>query len=160
MTAAAANHRARQFHGIDLAQVEAAVRAAEQHTSGEIRVALSRFYFWGDVRRAAERAFVRLGMHRTRQRNGVLIFVTPWRRRFVLLGDSGIHQRLEASFWDDLARPLAQAFRAGDLTGGLVRVVAAVGDRLAIQFPPDPARPDVNQLPDSVAVDGPPPRHR
>ena len=128
-----------------------------------MRVALARFFFWGDVRRAAERTFVRLGMARTQQRNGVLIFVAPRRRRFAILGDAGIHQRVAATFWDDLARPLAEAFHAGDLTGGLVRAIAAIGARLAMEFPiaaPDgpggtgSGVPDPNQLPDSVALPG------
>jgi uncharacterized membrane protein len=140
-------------HGIDTAAVEAAVRSAERQTSGEIRVALARFYFWGDVRRAAESAFVRLGIDRTRAHNGVLIFVAPWRRRFAILGDAGIHQRVEAGFWDQLAQPLSAAFHAGDLTGGLVRAIAAIGDRLTAEFPGASPRED-NQLPDSVAMPG------
>lgn len=142
-------------HGIDTAVVEEAVRAAEARTTGEIRVALARFYFWGDVRRAAGRAFGRLGMDRTRERNGVLIFVAPRRRGFAILGDEGIHQRVEPTFWDELARPLGEAFAARDLTGGLVRTIAAIGVRLAVEFPAGVAgAADSNQLPDSVAVPG------
>jgi uncharacterized membrane protein len=152
--AATVTATATTFHGIDLPAVAEAVRAAERRTSGEIRVALARFYFWGDVRRAAERAFARLGMDRTRERNGVLIFVAPWRRRFSVLGDVGIHQRVEASFWDDVAGVLSSSFRAGDLTGGLVRAIATIGDRLMVQFPLDPTKADPNQLPDTVALDG------
>ena len=63
----------------------------------------ARFYFWGDVRRAAERAFARLRIDRTREHNGVLIFVAPWRRRFAILGDEGIHRRVEDGFWDAIA---------------------------------------------------------
>jgi len=40
-------------HGIDIGVVEDAIRAAELRTSGEIRVALARFWFWGDVKRSA-----------------------------------------------------------------------------------------------------------
>jgi uncharacterized membrane protein len=149
-------------HGIDLDVVEQAVRAAEQRTSGEIRVGLARFYFWGDVRRAAERAFFHLGIDRTRERNGVLIFVAPWRRRFAILGDVGIHHRVASRFWDDLAEPLGQAFQAGDLSGGLARTIAAIGERLAVEFPVPPGGAAVgggaaatdNQLPDSVALPG------
>jgi uncharacterized membrane protein len=157
-------------HGIDFGRIEEAVRAAERRTRGEIRVALSRFYFWGDVTRAAERAFAHLRMDRTRERNGVLIFVAPWRRRFAIIGDSGIHARVTPGFWDQLVGPLAEAFRAGDPNGGLVRAIDAVAEQLAACFPPEPAdassddsRGDasndggglhrVNQLPDSVAFD-------
>ena len=65
--------------GIDSARVEAAIRAAEARTSGELRVAVARFFLGHDVRRAAEKTFQRLGIHRTKRRNGVLIFVAPLR---------------------------------------------------------------------------------
>ena len=141
-------------HGIDTAAVEHAIAAAERTTTGEIRVALSRFYFWGDVRRAAERAFTRLRMNRTREHNGVLIFVAPWRRRFAILGDEGIHRRVEDGFWDAIAAALGQAFHGGDLTGGLVRAIDSIGARLAVHFPVPPGTDgNPNELPDHVALD-------
>jgi uncharacterized membrane protein len=140
-------------HGIDVAAIERAIGAAERTTTGEIRVALSRFYFWGDVGRAAERAFTRLRMGRTREHNGVLIFVAPWRRRFTILGDDGIHRRVEDGFWDATADALAHAFHSGDLTGGLVRAIEAIGARLAVHFPvPPDGGGNPNELPDRVAV--------
>jgi uncharacterized membrane protein len=89
-------------------------------------------------------------MERTRQRNGVLIFVAPRLRRFAIIGDAGIHERVHDAFWETVARDLRQAFRAGDRTGGLERAIAAIGDRLAEHYPPDPA--DRNELPNRVVV--------
>lgn len=139
-------------HGIEVETVEAAVRAAERGTSGEIRVALARFYFWGDVRRAAERAFRRLHMERTRERNAVLIFMAPRRRALAIVGDRGIHEKVGDPFWRGLVSLTTEAFRAGELTAGLVHAVEAVGQVLAASFPPIGPR-DVNELPDSVVVD-------
>jgi uncharacterized membrane protein len=144
---------ARLVHGIDTARVEAAIRQAEVRTSGELRVAISRFYFWGDVRRAAEGAFVRLHMRRTRHRNGVLILVAPRRRRFAIVGDAGIAAHTETRFWSEIATVMSGQFRAGDLTGGLERAIAAIGERLATHFPPDTGR-GANELPDAVVIDG------
>jgi uncharacterized membrane protein len=141
---------ARAVHGIDVGRVEAAIRAAEARSSGEIRVAISRFYFWGNVRRAADAAFVRLHMDRTRHRNGVLLFVAPRLRRFAVVGDVGIHGHVTPAFWNDLADDLGAAFRSGEMTGGLERAVALIGDRLAQHFPPEPDNP--NELPDQVVV--------
>jgi uncharacterized membrane protein len=140
-------------HGIDVARVEQAVRAAELRTSGEIRVAVARFYFWGDVERAARHAFARLRVSRTRRRNGVLIFVAPRRRRFAVIGDVGIHEKVPATFWPAVADAIAGHFKAGDLTAGLVHGVITVADELAGLFPPD-ATGGVNELPDAVAVPG------
>ncbi|HEX3697884.1 MAG TPA: TPM domain-containing protein [Polyangia bacterium] len=136
-------------HGIDVRAVEDAVRAAEQQTTGEIRVSLARFYFWRDVRRAAERTFKYLHMDRTRDRNGVLIFVVPGRRQFAVVGDGGIHQRLDPSFWPQVADRLSAAFCAGDFTGGLSRAIAEIGVQLATHFPL-PGKPNANELSDTV----------
>ena len=107
---------------IDVDRVRQAVETAEKRTSGEIRVSVSTF-FWGDVRRTAERAFRRLGMDRTQQRNGILFFVVPSRRRFVVLGDEGIHAKVGQKFWETLSRTLSDKFRDGRFTEGLVEAI-------------------------------------
>lgn len=142
------------LRAIDSRRIEDAIREAERRTSGEIRVSVSRF-FWGSVRPVADRAFVRLGMTATRQRNGVLFFIVPARRRFVVLGDAGIHARVGPEFWERVAAAVSERLRAGDFTGGLVRGIEAVGEQLALHFPFDPAT-DVNELPDQIDRGGDP----
>jgi uncharacterized membrane protein len=144
--------RARRVHGIDVDRVEQAIREAEAQTSAEIRVAVARFYFWGDPRRAALVSWRRLRMAGTRRRNGVLIFVAPLRRRFAVVGDVAVEEKAPPSFWTDVAEAVADEIRRNDLTAGLVRGVAAIGLALAPLFPHTPD--DVNELPDSVAVPG------
>ena len=131
----------------DVDQVQRAVEAAERRTSGEIRVSIAPF-FWGSVDRAAQKAFDRLGMARTRHRNGVLIFIVPSRRSFVILGDSGIHERAGQELWDRAAAMLSEHFRKGGITEGLVRAIEAVGDALAVHFPPEAG--DVDELSNQV----------
>lgn len=143
--------RPRLVQGIDLGRVEAAIRSAERRTSGQIRVAVARFYFWGSVRRAADVAFARLRMHQTRQRNAVLLFVAPRLRQFAVIGDTGIHARVSDAFWGQISQALQTDFRGGDLTSGLLHAIDTVGDRLAEHFPPDPLGD--NELPDQVEVE-------
>jgi uncharacterized membrane protein len=144
------------LRAIDGQRIEEAIRQAEQRTSGEIRVSVSRF-FWGDVERVAERAFDRLGMWNTRERNGVLFFLVPARRRFAVVGDEGIHAKVGQEFWERVAAAVSQHLRAGDFTLGLVAGVEAVGDELARYFPFDPAT-DTNELPNQVDFGGKPRR--
>lgn len=127
--------------------VRKAIEEAEMDTSGEIRVSVSRF-FWGSVEKAARKAFVRLGMHRTEQRNGVLFFVVPSRKRFVVLGDEGIHHEVGQEFWSDVAEAVAGYFKKGAFTEGLVHGIHEAGERLKLHFPH--ALDDVNELPDDV----------
>ena len=133
---------------IDTARIEDAIKQAERRTSGEICVSISRF-FWGDVRNAAEKAFARLRIVETAQRNGVLFFVVPSRRKFVVLGDSGIHEKVGPHFWGEVVQGMAERFRKYDFTDGIVLGVEQVGAQLALHFPFDAAT-DVNELPDDV----------
>jgi uncharacterized membrane protein len=138
----------RQTHGIDVERVEAAIREAERRTSAELRVSVSRFYFWGDVRRAAAGVFRRTHMDRTAERNGVLLFVAPRLRRFAIHADVGVASRVNDQFWQDLAIRWAADLHGGDLTGAIQRALATIADRLALDFPPRPS--DRNELPNQV----------
>ena len=137
---------------VDRERIKNAIEAAEHRTSGEICVSVSRL-FWGNIETAADKAFVRLGMTRTKDRNGVLLFVVPSRRKFVVLGDQGIHERVGQEFWESVAAIISGKFREGDFTGGLLNAIEKVGEELATHFPYDPAT-DKNELPDDVDFGG------
>lgn len=136
------------LRAIDPKRVEDAIREAERRTSGEIRVSISRF-FWGDVAHVADRTFTRLGMTNTKDRNGILFFLVPSRRRFVILGDEGIHARVGQEFWDEVAAAVSGQLREGNFTRGLVWGIEAVGEQLAKHFPYE-AETDKNELPDAI----------
>jgi len=141
-------HRRKFKRLVDASTIKKAIQAAEKETSGEIRVSVSTF-FWGNVRRAAEKAFSRLGMAHTKDRNGILFFVVPSRRRFVVLGDEGIHAHVGQEFWNEVAEAVGKRFRDGDFTGGLVSGIEEAGRRLSEHFPYEGAS-DINELPDDV----------
>jgi uncharacterized membrane protein len=130
---------------IDLLRVRAAVEAAERRTSAEIVVSIAPF-FVGRVWRAAERAFVQLGVARTHARNGVLVFVVPSRRQVIVLPDDGAAAGIEPSVWTDVATGIADAFARGEGTTGLVDGIELLSHALARRFPYH--RADVNELPD------------
>jgi uncharacterized membrane protein len=140
------------LRAIDTARIEAAIAAAEKRTSGEIRVSIAPF-FWGDVRRVAERAFERLGVNATRERNGILFFIVPARRRFVVLGDSGIHARVGQAFWDTVAAAMSRSFREHDFSGGIVNGIEVCAAQLSAHFPGGDSA-DRNELSDAVDFGG------
>jgi uncharacterized membrane protein len=137
---------------IDAERVRRAIEEAERETSGEIRVSVAPF-FWGSVKRTARRAFVRMGMTKTRARNGVLFFIVPARRAFAVIGDEGIHAQVGQEFWDGVAAALSTHFRKGEFTDGLVAGITAAGEKLKAYFPYD-ATTDVNELPDDIDFGG------
>jgi uncharacterized membrane protein len=132
---------------VDDAVIVAAIGAAEQQTSGEIRVLISRSPAEDPVA-AAERHFERLNMTQTAARNGVLIFLCPHSHTFAVVGDRGIHEKCGQAFWTELAGAMSGHFKRGDFTGGLVLGIERAGALLAAHFPRQPD--GRNELPDTV----------
>ena len=140
-----------RFEPIDFRAVERAIAAAELLTSDEIRVVVHP----GEVRNPIEAArleFARLGMHRTRYRNAVLLLVAPESRAYAIFGDKAIHERCGEEFWSQTGDVMARYFRGGDFTEGLLHGIREAGRILAQHFPADPN--ERHQLPDTVVERG------
>jgi len=132
---------------IDHPRVVAAIAAAEQQTSGEIRVVLTQ-HRAADAVGAAQRHFERLGMTQTAARNGVLIFLAPRSRTFAVIGDTAVHEKCGDAFWRLLTAAMTLHFQRGEFTEGLVHAVEHAGKLLAEQFPR--ATDDQDELPNSI----------
>lgn len=136
---------------LDQERIRKAIETAERQTSGEIRVHIQPATRGADIRTVAERTFERLGMTRTAERNGVLLFVACEEQRFVILGDSGINERVPAGFWDEIAARLTIRFKAGEYTDGIIDAIHSAGDELKAFFPRN--KDDVNELTNNISVD-------
>ncbi len=144
--------RGKFLQSLDTAAVERAVALAETRTTGEIRVSIAGF-FVGSSRRLAERAFGRLGLRATRDRNGVLLLIAPARHEFVVLGDVAIHAQVGDAFWTEIATRLGTRFREGHFTQGVVEAVETIGEALARHFPcAAEAGGNPNELPDTLDI--------
>ncbi len=130
------------------ARVLAAIREFERKTSGEIRVHLQA-RIDGAARDVAATVFDRLGMARTRDRNGVLFFVGVRDRRFAVIGDVGIYDVVPRDFWSTVVARVELRLMEGRYADGLVEGVRMAGAALVEHFPPRPD--DVNELPDDIS---------
>lgn len=95
----------------------------------------------------AEQAFIEQGVTETRQRSGVLLFLSETEHRLELLADRGIHERVGSEVWQALVSDVVGAIQKGEAASGLTRAIDAIGARLAEHFPP--ASDDVNELSDA-----------
>ena len=138
------------FSAFDSDRIVQAIAAAERRTSGEIRVHVTK-HSPRELEARAERRFQLLGMTRTAERNGVLIYIAPKARRFRVLGDQGIHEKAGAEFWTQVAAAMEEHFRRGEFTEGVVRGVERVGELLAAHFPRKDG--DRDELPNEVTED-------
>jgi uncharacterized membrane protein len=125
-----------------------AIRDAEANTSGEIRVYIQRGKMARDPLAAAQKKFQQLRMHRTAERNAVLIFVAPRAHKFAVLGDKAVHEKCGDDFWRALIPRMQTHFRHEKFSDALVEAITEIGHALAAHFP---KRSISNELPDEIA---------
>jgi uncharacterized membrane protein len=136
------------FSKDDQKKIEEAVKQAEHKTSGEIRVHIDT-RCKGDVLDAATRVFATLGMHKTKLRNGVLIYLALQDKKFAIIGDAGINQKVPANFWDNIKNDMLEHFLKSEFTAGLIHGISMSGAQLKQHFPHE--KNDVNELPDEIS---------
>lgn len=125
-----------------------AIRQFENRTSGEIRVHLAD-RVKGDILVEARNVFEEIGMTDTAEHNGVLFFVAVPSRRFAVLGDKGIDERVPEGFWNECVERVRTRLADGRYADGLIEGIEMAGEALAEFFPPRPD--DVNELPDTIS---------
>jgi len=135
---------------LDHGAIEAAIAQAEVLTSGEIRVVVTHDPA-NDPLAAAQAAFERLRMTKTKERNAVLIFVAPASQTFAVIGDEAVHQKCGDDFWAQLAMVMTEHFKQGAYTNGLRQGIELAGALLAEHFPR--GEKDSNELSNQVIED-------
>ncbi len=131
------------------AEVIEAIRQAEQHTSGEIRVHLEAHAKIDVFERAVE-IFDFLHMNNTKRSNGVLIYVAVEDRELVIMGDKGINDIVAPTFWESTKNTIVDHFKKGNIKQGLVEGILSAGTQLKKHFPY--VKGDTNELPDDISV--------
>jgi uncharacterized membrane protein len=129
-----------------------AIKEAEKETSGEIRVHIET-RLSGDVLDRASWIFKKIGMDRTKERNGVLFYLAIKNRKFAIIGDNGINARVTEGFWDKIKNVMESDFREKRFSDGLAKGILMAGDQLKEHFPHLPD--DVNELPDEISFGDP-----
>jgi len=125
-----------------------AIRDAEKETSGEIRVHVSELCPSGELEAAAY-WFGKLKMHKTRERNGVLFYLAIKDRRFAIIGDAGINNRVPEGFWNEVSALIQSRFTEGRFAEGLTEGILMAGARLKEYFPI--RGESINELPDEIS---------
>ena len=148
-TVRSSRHTHRFFTAFEQRRIVAVIQDAEHQTSGEIRVHVEG-HCAGDAYVRARQVFAALGMHRTRQRNGALIYLAIRDRKFAVVGDDGIHAAVPPDFWDAVRDAMADDFRRGRFCAGVCDGVSAIGRHLKTYFPWTPS--DRDELPDRVST--------
>lgn len=132
----------------DEEEIVEAIRAAEEATSGEIRVHLE-YGLGKDPMERAWELFHELKMDNTRNANGVLLYVAVHDHKFAICGDRGICKVVPEGFWDTTRDVMQAHFREGRFKEGIIAGVRSAGKELKAHFPWHPGDP--NELTDEIS---------
>lgn len=127
------------------------IKNAEQQTSGEIRVHVEPNCDSSPVERA-KKVFESLGMHATELKNGVLFYVAYKDKKFAIIGDKGIHEKVSQHFWDEVKEQVGNDFKNGEFCKGLCTGIEKAGEKLRIHFPY--LKDDTNELSNEISFEG------
>lgn len=111
-----------------------AIQIAEKNTSGEIRVHIEKSTSIDSFTRAVE-VFYHLEMDKTKDSNGVLIYVAVKDKHFVIYGDKGINEKVATNFWDTTKNAIETHFKNGNFKQGLIDGILKAGEQLKHYFP-------------------------
>ena len=127
----------------------AAIRQAEQRTSGEVRLYVESKCHFVDALDRAKEMFLKLKMDATAERNATLVYIAVDDRQAAIYGDEGIHQKVGQQYWQDEIQKMLLYFQKQHLVDGIVQCVKDIGDALHYYFPYD-RDTDKNELPDDI----------
>jgi len=133
----------------DFEAVTRAIALAEASTSAEIRIHIDHACP-GDAVARAVGVFERLGMHRTAERHGVLIYAAVKHRKLAVIGDEGIHGRVGEAYWQAVVDAMLGHFREERERDGFIHALAELAAVLRQHFPRRPD--DTNELSDEISL--------
>ena len=117
-----------------MASLVEAIKTAENHSTGEIRIHIDSNSEGNNAEIAFE-VFKRLCQNKTAARNGVLFHVNFEQQYLTIIGDEGIHEKVHQNFWDKMHDEITQEFSKGNFHDGLKKAVLETGLELKKYFP-------------------------
>lgn len=102
------------------------------------------------VNMRAELEFFEAGLDKTAGSTGVLLFLSLFERRAVVLADKNIASQLPPEVWNDVVSLLVSGVGRGDVAKGFIDAIHKTGQLVIPRFPPSPENP--NELKDSLII--------
>lgn len=115
------------------AAIARSITAAEDGTTGRIAVRVIPDANV-DAFARAKREFEQLGLHRHEHANAALILVAPHARRFAVLGDRALHERVGEAFWNDVVEQSRPYFSRDEIFEGILHAIRRIGEALHEHF--------------------------
>ena len=88
-----------------------------------------------EVKNSALAAFFEEGLYKTRDANGILIYISLLEHRAWILADSGINERISHGTWDEALAVITAGLKEGRACDALCSAIAMIGNILEEEFP-------------------------
>jgi len=142
------------FSDSDLKEISNSINNVESETSGELRLCVhikkSFFDRKKSPREIALKTFLKMGMHKTKHRTGVLIYLLLDERKFEIIADEGINKLIADNEWTQIEQALISEYRESNYLKGVQSSIKLIGEKLKIHFPRE--ENDINELSNDVLV--------
>lgn len=117
-----------------------------------MRLMLSQYHLDQATKKRAENAFLEEEVFNTRQRTGIMIFVSFFEHEVIVMADKGISKVVDQKVWDNLVRGIIENVRNGKIVDGMEAAIKKCGEILLEKgFVIDPN--DVNELKDDLRIE-------
>jgi putative membrane protein len=104
------------------------------------------------TRNRAERAFLEQEVFFTKDRTGILIFVSFFEREVIIMADKGISKVVDQREWDALVRMIIEGIQHRNLIGGMEAAIKRSGEIL-LEKGFTRAEDDINELGDDLRIE-------
>ena len=102
------------------------------------------------VNERAVRYFMESGVYDTKDRTGILIFISLLERRVELLADKGISEKIPKEKWNSMVAHIIKGVKEESLVRNLIESITECGELLSEHFPIEPD--DKNELKDDIDI--------
>ncbi len=139
----------------ELLRITNKIKETEKITAGEICVTIKEHRHLlkrkKSIKELAEEEFFRLGIAKTKDKTGILIFILLEGRQFYILADSGINEKVPEETWHKIKDEMQSMFVKGEFCKGILFGIEEVGKVLSKHFPIK--SDDTNEISDRVRIE-------
>lgn len=129
-------------------ELQELIGVLEQNTSAELRIHIENSDNPNALERAAE-VFQNLGMEKTKNRSGVLMYLNLRLRKFAIYVDSGLHELTGKVYWDKVCERMEMRFKKAEFLPAMSEALKEIGADLAKYFPIE--EDDENELDNEIS---------
>lgn len=105
------------------------------------------------TRMRAENAFLEEEVFNTRQRTGIMIFISFFEHEVIVMADKGINKVVEQKQWDNIVGELVSHIREGKIVEGLEVAIDHCG-KILLDKGFHKTADDINELDDDLRING------